>query len=263
MGSIESKENDGAISKETSRTIGKGDESHVATSLINGGNRSQGKSQVHKKGEYDKGLVAKIVLYMVCCECVCCRRVDKDKQLKPVRERRILCIGNSGAGKTTLLERIHNVSIGKPGKAIAPVEPTNGFSVKEIRSKNANLAVWDIGGAERLQKYWGKYLDRVESIMFVMDVKSCDEPSTFDAEISCLKKFLRENYVTKHMPVVLLINKVDDTDSCKLDTDILLERATDGLDSFAPYRFQVFLVSALPNKEPRQDLTNALEWLST
>ena len=57
----------------------------------------------------------------------------KKKQLK------ILMLGLDAAGKTTILYKL------KIGETLTSV-PTIGFNVEEVKYKNLNFMIWDIGG---------------------------------------------------------------------------------------------------------------------
>ena len=52
---------------------------------------------------------------------------------------RILMLGIDAAGKTTILYKL------KLGESLNSV-PTIGFNVEEVKYKNLNFLIWDIGG---------------------------------------------------------------------------------------------------------------------
>ena len=52
---------------------------------------------------------------------------------------RILMLGLDAAGKTTILYKL------KLGESLTSV-PTIGFNVEEVKYKNLNFLIWDIGG---------------------------------------------------------------------------------------------------------------------
>ena len=52
---------------------------------------------------------------------------------------RILMLGLDAAGKTTILYKL------KLGESLNSV-PTIGFNVEEVKYKNLNFLIWDIGG---------------------------------------------------------------------------------------------------------------------
>jgi len=52
---------------------------------------------------------------------------------------KILMLGLDGAGKTTILYKL------KIGETLTSV-PTIGFNVEEVKYKNLNFMIWDIGG---------------------------------------------------------------------------------------------------------------------
>ena len=55
------------------------------------------------------------------------------------REVRLLMLGLDNAGKTTILYKL------KLGESLNSV-PTIGFNVEEVKYKNLNFLIWDIGG---------------------------------------------------------------------------------------------------------------------
>ena len=56
-----------------------------------------------------------------------------------VKEMRLIMLGLDGAGKTTILYKI------KIGEVVNTI-PTIGFNVENVKYKNINLNVWDLGG---------------------------------------------------------------------------------------------------------------------
>ncbi|KAF4113074.1 hypothetical protein G5714_005619 [Onychostoma macrolepis] len=80
----------------------------------------------------------------------------------------VVCIGLSGAGKTSLLSRLCNeISDG--------TVPTTGFSIKAVPFENVILNVKELGGAETIKKYWSRYYQGSQGVVFVLNSATSDE----------------------------------------------------------------------------------------
>jgi len=83
------------------------------------------------------------------------------------KERRVLMVGLDAAGKTTILYKL------KLGEVITTV-PTIGFNVEEVKYKNLNFTVWDIGGQDKLRNLWRYYFEGSDAVIFVVDSSDRD-----------------------------------------------------------------------------------------
>ncbi|XP_042580457.1 ADP-ribosylation factor-like protein 15 isoform X2 [Cyprinus carpio] len=101
--------------------------------------------------------------YVVCLQKLCCKAPPP-----PRPEYDVVCIGLSGAGKTSLLSRLCNeISDG--------TVPTTGFSIKAVPFENAILNVKELGGAETIKKYWSRYYQGSQGVVFVLNSAASDE----------------------------------------------------------------------------------------
>ncbi|CAB1435563.1 unnamed protein product [Pleuronectes platessa] len=99
----------------------------------------------------------------LCFRALCCKGPPP-----PRPEYDVVCIGLTGAGKTSLLSRL--CSEGSDG-----IVPTTGFSIKAVPFPNAVLNVKELGGAEHIKKYWSRYYQGSQGVVFVLDSASSDE----------------------------------------------------------------------------------------
>ncbi|XP_059398457.1 ADP-ribosylation factor-like protein 15 [Carassius carassius] len=101
--------------------------------------------------------------FYTCLQKLCCMTPP------PARpEYDVVCIGLSGAGKTSLLSRLCNeISDG--------TVPTSGFSIKALPFENAILNVKELGGAESIKKYWNRYYQGSQGVVFVLNTAASDE----------------------------------------------------------------------------------------
>ncbi|KAI5613085.1 ADP-ribosylation factor-like 15a, partial [Silurus asotus] len=86
----------------------------------------------------------------------------------PRPEYDVVCIGLSGAGKTSLISRL--CSEGLDG-----IVPTAGFSIKAVALPNAVLNIKELGGADNIKKYWSRYYQGSQGVIFVLDSTVSDE----------------------------------------------------------------------------------------
>ncbi|XP_061623488.1 ADP-ribosylation factor-like protein 15 isoform X3 [Phyllopteryx taeniolatus] len=106
---------------------------------------------------------------MLSCQSQKCFRALCCKGPPPPRpEYDVVCIGLTGAGKTSLLSRL--CSEGGDG-----IVPTTGFSIKAVPFPNAILNVKELGGADNIKKYWCRYYQGSQGVVFVLDSASSDE----------------------------------------------------------------------------------------
>ncbi|CAG9313450.1 unnamed protein product [Blepharisma stoltei] len=78
---------------------------------------------------------------------------------------RIVMIGLDGAGKTTIFYKL------KIGETLVLVS-TNGPNEENLRYKNIQFLVWDIGGEEKSRVLWYHYYyyyDDTDAIIFVLN----------------------------------------------------------------------------------------------
>uniref|UniRef100_A0A8C5M197 ADP-ribosylation factor-like protein 15 n=1 Tax=Leptobrachium leishanense TaxID=445787 RepID=A0A8C5M197_9ANUR len=97
-------------------------------------------------------------IYSLCC-----------KGSPPPRpEYDIVCIGLTGSGKTTLLSQLCSESQDN-------IVPTTGFSIKVVPFQSAILNVKELGGAANIRKYWSRYYQGSQGVIFVLDSASSEE----------------------------------------------------------------------------------------
>uniref|UniRef100_A0A673NHA3 ADP-ribosylation factor-like protein 15 n=1 Tax=Sinocyclocheilus rhinocerous TaxID=307959 RepID=A0A673NHA3_9TELE len=80
----------------------------------------------------------------------------------------VVCIGLTGSGKTSLLSRLCS-------EATDNIIPTTGFSIKAVPFQNAILNVKELGGADSIKKYWSRYYQGSQGVVFVLDSASSEE----------------------------------------------------------------------------------------
>uniref|UniRef100_A0A3B3URW8 ADP-ribosylation factor-like protein 15 n=1 Tax=Poecilia latipinna TaxID=48699 RepID=A0A3B3URW8_9TELE len=104
--------------------------------------------------------LCRIGLY-TCFRALCCKGPPP-----PRPEYDVVCIGLTGAGKTSLLSRLC-------GESTDNIVPTT-FSIKAVPFPNAILNVKELG-ADNIKKYWSRYYQGSQGVIFVLDSASSDE----------------------------------------------------------------------------------------
>ncbi|XP_035235115.1 ADP-ribosylation factor-like protein 15 isoform X1 [Anguilla anguilla] len=99
----------------------------------------------------------------MCFRTLCCKGPPP-----PRPEYDVVCIGLTGAGKTSLLSRLCS-------EVTDCVIPTTGFSIKAVPFQNAILNVKELGGADSIKKYWSRYYQGSQGVVFVLDSASSEE----------------------------------------------------------------------------------------
>uniref|UniRef100_A0A4W5MAR6 ADP-ribosylation factor-like protein 15 n=1 Tax=Hucho hucho TaxID=62062 RepID=A0A4W5MAR6_9TELE len=99
----------------------------------------------------------------LCFRTLCCKGPPS-----PRPEYDLVCIGLTGSGKTSLLSRLCS-------EATDNIGPTTGFSIKAVPFQNAILNVKELGGADSIKKYWSRYYQGSQGVVFILDSASTDE----------------------------------------------------------------------------------------
>ena len=91
------------------------------------------------------------------------RAVQKKKSIEESQELPIeksyLLLGCGPCGKSTLLHRFSTLNF-KEKLEENSISPTNGFSVKQVKYKDALISFWELGGSEKIRKYWPRYVEK-------------------------------------------------------------------------------------------------------
>lgn len=114
------------------------------------------------------------------------------------KQGQILLIGLDAAGKTTIVNRL---KLAQQKETV----PTIGFHVETITYKNVKMAMWDIGGQERLRQLWKHYYDGANAIIWVLDSNDRDRIDIARAE---LERVLKEPMLA-NATLLVLCNKQD------------------------------------------------------
>ncbi|KAF7700784.1 hypothetical protein HF521_001949 [Silurus meridionalis] len=112
--------------------------------------------------EDDRRISRRYMDYL-CFRTLCCKGPPP-----PRPEYDVVCIGLTGSGKTSLLSRLCC-------EATDTIVPTTGFSIKAVPFQNAILNVKELGGADSIKKYWSRYYQGSQGVVFVLDSASSDE----------------------------------------------------------------------------------------
>ncbi|KAI7812585.1 ADP-ribosylation factor-like 15a [Triplophysa rosa] len=143
-----------------------------------------------------------------CLQTLCC------KEAPPTRpEYDVVCIGLSGAGKTSLLSRLCNeISDG--------TVPTTGFSIKAVGFENAILNVKELGGAETIKKYWSRYYQGSQGVVFVLNSAASDDE--MKASRTELHLTLQHPQLCT-LPFLILANHQDSPAARSVPEDVVLQ----------------------------------------
>jgi len=114
---------------------------------------------------------------------------------------RAIMLGLDSAGKTTVL---YQLKLGEQVKTI----PTIGFNVEKVTiCKGLTMAVWDVGGQDKLRQLWKHYYQDATGMIFVVD--SSDRLRLKEAQME-LTQVVQDAHIHKNLiPVIILANKQD------------------------------------------------------
>ncbi|KAM6327808.1 ADP-ribosylation factor-like protein 15 isoform 1-T1 [Alca torda] len=99
----------------------------------------------------------------LCFRALCCKGPPP-----PRPEYDLVCIGLTGSGKTSLLSKLCSESTEN-------IVSTTGFSIKAVPFQNAILNVKELGGADNIRKYWSRYYQGSQGVIFVLDSASSED----------------------------------------------------------------------------------------
>jgi ADP-ribosylation factor protein 1 len=158
--------------------------------------------------------------------------------------KRVLMLGLDAAGKTTVLYKL------KLGEVVTTI-PTIGFNVEEVKYKNLNMQVWDVGGQHKIRTLWRYYLQNTDALIYVLD--SNDE-SRFKEAKEELDKLLQSDEL-RDAALLVFANKQDlpEAKSIKVCADAM------GLNKMRNREWHIQGAAA-----PSGDgLYEGLDWLAT
>ncbi|XP_078075522.1 ADP-ribosylation factor-like protein 15 isoform X3 [Mustelus asterias] len=98
-----------------------------------------------------------------CFRAFCCKGPPS-----PRTEYDVVCVGLTGSGKSSLLTQLCSESTDS-------IIPTTGFSIKAVPFQNAILNVKELGGADNIRKYWSRYYQGSQGVVFVLDSASSED----------------------------------------------------------------------------------------
>uniref|UniRef100_A0A8C3U7P5 ADP-ribosylation factor-like protein 15 n=1 Tax=Catharus ustulatus TaxID=91951 RepID=A0A8C3U7P5_CATUS len=137
----------------------------AARRLVIGVGAAQGARLVGHRGAVVPVIVPVVIaaLTRLCFRALCCKGPPP-----PRPEYDLVCIGLSGSGKTSLLSQLCSES---PENIVS----TTGFSIKAVPFQNAILNVKELGGADNIRKYWSRYYQGSQGVIFVLDSASSED----------------------------------------------------------------------------------------
>eukprot|EP00742_Colponemidia_sp_Colp-10_P011308 GILJ01012548.1.p1 GENE.GILJ01012548.1~~GILJ01012548.1.p1 ORF type:complete len:254 (-),score=22.25 GILJ01012548.1:44-763(-) len=158
--------------------------------------------------------------YLVCCKCICFKKTAELEQHEPTFPCKILVVGLNGAGKSTFLRQLDILKGSLPANAaFDDIQPTSGFNIVNHAHKRWDFSFWEIGGNDKIRKYWDRYANDAHGIVLMVDGSSADSFSEAFVAFSHLLQSLKQSNPSHSLPLFLLVNKTD-IPSCATSTDV-------------------------------------------
>ena len=110
-----------------------------------------------------------------------------------------LMLGLDSAGKTTIL---YSLKLNE----IVQTIPTIGFNVEQVKYRNLDLTLWDIGGQEKIRKLWRHYYDNIDILIYVVD---SNDIGRIDESREELQYLVNEDQLKDLKAVLIFCNKMD------------------------------------------------------
>ncbi|XP_050545045.1 uncharacterized protein LOC126907649 [Daktulosphaira vitifoliae] len=127
-------------------------------------------------------------------------------KMEETLEKKVLVLGLECSGKSTLVSQIVR-EIGQKGVSLSTgYKPTEGFNVTSLSNGNSpSINIWEIGGKESVRRYWAKFFQDTDILVFVVDASNTSNLSVVVSEIKSLLGDAR----LASVPILVLANKQD------------------------------------------------------
>ncbi|XP_057292844.1 ADP-ribosylation factor-like protein 5B [Hydractinia symbiolongicarpus] len=159
------------------------------------------------------------------------------------KEHKVIIVGLDNAGKTTILYQFLM-------NEVVQTSPTIGSNVEEVKWKNTQFCMWDIGGQDSLRKDWSTYYSTAEFLIFVID--STDRERLHISKSELYNMLSHEEL--RHASLLVFANKQDVKGS--MSTAELSEQLN--LTSIRDHGWHMQACCALSG----EGLYQGLEWLA-
>lgn len=144
-------------------------------------------------------------------------QINRQTSLPFDRNFKILVCGESGVGKTCLINRLekdefnpnHNSTIGVD--FISTKIPVNNINYK--------VQIWDTAGQERFKSLTKSFFRHTHAVIIVFDVTNLNSFNSLDSWITEVLNNTSLNYEGKHIPYIIIGNKIDQKDDRKVSFD--------------------------------------------
>ena len=160
-----------------------------------------------------------------------------------LRPSKILIMGLDNSGKTSIL-----ISLSKDSNLLSycSLKPTKGVKIQKYETQEELLSVWDFGGQEQYREEYltnfKKYIDKVEKIIFVIDVQ---DVKRYEDSLNYLEDIINLlKHEDKMVELSIFLHKYDPNISEKIEkieetikTDLL-----DKVKSLIPkdFRYEIY-----------------------
>lgn len=106
--------------------------------------------------------------------------------------------GLDNAGKSTIIKTILHQDINK-------VIPTMGFEINTVAFEGFQLNIWDIGGQQTLRSFWFNYFDRLDALIWVIDLSNLQR---LNENFKEMRKVLNNEKLIG-LKILIYLNKMD------------------------------------------------------
>ena len=124
---------------------------------------------------------------------------------------KIAMLGLDGAGGTTILYTLKDSEMASATTFIQTI----GFNVEYINHSDINLAIWDIGGSEKIRPHWLNFSKDAVGLIFVVDASDTNRLEEAKNE---LEKVIKGQV----WPILIYANKKDRTNG--IDVKEIIEK---------------------------------------
>lgn len=164
------------------------------------------------------------------------------------KHAKVLFLGLENAGKTSMLVRLTE-------STFKQTEPTNFTLCKEVQIGRVHFKAFDVGGHETMRKVWGKYLDGINGVIYMVDSSDKEALETSKKELHNLMNDARLD----NAAILVFGNKIDKRTAIS-ETDLAYELGLKTADGKKTVRdgIELYMCSAAKNV----GIYEGFEWFS-
>jgi len=162
---------------------------------------------------------------------------------------KIFLFGLDNAGKSTISHYI------KSGETLDDPKPTKIFDISQLVLSDIDFRIWDAPGQVKYRQLWGKAMDTVDIMMFVLDTSDkgrfMEAKRVFDKVV--------DDPMTRRVPLIFCFHKWDLPDAQEYYADAYRKFALELVSERTVHQFQTSTETGMNFQEIKDLLVDLIE----